>query len=185
MINANTQTKSLYGLSAEFAEPEELLEAARNAKEAGYDDIEAYSPFEVHGLTELLGHNSRWLGWMVLAAMILGVIGAFLIQWWTGAIHYPIIVGGKPLLPMPALTIIMFETAILFGGLTATAYMFISNGFPKPYQPIFNTRGIEAASRNRFFICIRTTDDNFNLQETRQFLQGLEPEPINVSEVRC
>jgi hypothetical protein len=134
-------------------------------------------------MDEVLEHDSRWLGWMVLVAMIAGIAGAFLIQWWTGAVHYPIIIGGKPYLPWPVLSIIMFETAILFGGLTATGYMLISNGFPQPYQPIFNTRGIEAASRNRFFICIRTTDDKFNLQETRQFLQELEP--INVSEVRC
>ena len=183
MINANARSAGLYGLSAEFEEPEALLDAAKQAKEAGYDDIKAYSPYAVHGLEEVLGHKSSYLGWIVLGAMIVGIIGAFLIQWWTGAVHYPIIIGGKPYLPWPVVSIIMFETAILFGGLVTAGYMLISNGFPQPYQPIFNARGIEAASRNRFFICIRTTDDKFNLQETRQFLQELEP--INVSEVRC
>src|SRR5437667_315784 len=44
----------LYGLVAEFATPEELLEATRRARSTGYRRLEAYTPFPVHGLAEAL-----------------------------------------------------------------------------------------------------------------------------------
>ncbi len=47
----------LYGCMAQFATPEELVEAARRSREAGYERIEAYSPFPVHGINEALGHK--------------------------------------------------------------------------------------------------------------------------------
>lgn len=183
MINGNGQVARLYGVSAEFATPEQLYDAAKKAKDAGYNDLKAYSPFEVHGMAELLGHDSKALGWLVYGGLLAGVVGAFVLQYWTAVIHYPINVGGRPLFTWPAFTPIMFEGAILFAALAAVGYMFIMTGLPQPYDPFFNVKNAEAASRNRFFLCVRTTDGNFHLTETRQFLQSLEP--IKVSEVRC
>ena len=180
--NGNTQA-CLFGLSAEFENGEALLEAAKKAKDAGYDDIKAYSPYEVHGLSDVLGHSSASLGYIVLAAMILGIVGAFALQYWTNAIHYPLNVGGRPLNSWPAFTLIMFEGAILFGGLAAAGYMFLTTGLPTPYHPIFNTAGIEEASRSRFFLVIQVQDAKFSLQDTRSFLQTLNP--VKVSEVPC
>jgi hypothetical protein len=37
----------LYGLVAEFTTPEEILEATRRARQAGYQALEAYTPFPV------------------------------------------------------------------------------------------------------------------------------------------
>jgi len=39
---------------AEFASPEELLEAARRAFAAGFRKMDAYSPFPVDGLAEAI-----------------------------------------------------------------------------------------------------------------------------------
>ena len=181
--NTGNAQACLFGLSAEFETSDELLAAAKKAKDAGYEDIKAYSPFEVHGLSDVLGHKSSALGFIVLSAMILGIVGAFALQYWTNAVHYPLNVGGRPLNSWPAFTLIMFESAILFGGLAAAGYMFVTTGLPTPYHPIFNTSGIEEASRSRFFLCIQVTDEKFSLQETRQFLQTLEP--VKVSEVPC
>jgi hypothetical protein len=174
---------SLYALTAEFYDGEELLEAVREARAAGYTDIKAYSPYEVHGLSEELVERSNFLGWLVLAALILGVVGAFALQYWTSVTHYPLNVGGRPLNSWPAFLLIMFEAAILFGGLATAGFMFVRNGFPQPYDPIFNATNFGSASRNRFFMAIEQSDNKFNLGDTWQFLQSLEP--IKVSEVRC
>src|SRR4051794_7406083 len=49
-----------YGVIAEFTEPQELLDAANKAREAGYTELDAYSPFPIHGLAEAIGfHHSR------------------------------------------------------------------------------------------------------------------------------
>ena len=54
-----TETRAhLYGLMAEFDEPEPLLEAARRAHAEGYRQMDAYSPMPVEGLAEAIGFRS-------------------------------------------------------------------------------------------------------------------------------
>jgi hypothetical protein len=47
-------SEKLYGLLVEFSDPDRLLEAARKVRAEGYRKAEAYTPFPVHGLTEVL-----------------------------------------------------------------------------------------------------------------------------------
>ena len=54
------EQKSLYGLMAEFASPQALLDAVRRCRQQGYRDLEAYSPFSIDGLPAALGfHRNR------------------------------------------------------------------------------------------------------------------------------
>ena len=47
--------KRLYGLVAEFESPDQLLDAAHRAREAGYCSIDAFSPMPVEGLAVAVG----------------------------------------------------------------------------------------------------------------------------------
>jgi hypothetical protein len=44
----------LYGLMAEFENPNDLVEATRKTREAGFKKIDAYSPYPIEALTEAL-----------------------------------------------------------------------------------------------------------------------------------
>jgi hypothetical protein len=59
--------------------------------------------------------------------------------------------------------------------------MIALNGLPMPYHPVFNVPQFDAASRDKFFIIIFSTDKNYDPIRTRQFLEGLDP--ISVAEV--
>jgi len=48
----------VYGLLAEFPQPENLLAAATAARAAGYRRMDAYTPFPVHGLSEAIGFHT-------------------------------------------------------------------------------------------------------------------------------
>jgi hypothetical protein len=61
--------------------------------------------------------------------------------------------------------------------------MFLMNGFPTPYHPVFNVPRFALASRNRFFLCIKARDPRFDLQSTRAFLEGMHPREVNTVEV--
>ncbi|MGJ3239679.1 MAG: DUF3341 domain-containing protein [Anaerolineae bacterium] len=171
----------LFGLSAEFSGPEALLEAAKKAKDAGYEKIKAYSPYEIHGLSDVLGDDSSLLSWLVLLGLLGGIAGAFAMQYWTSVIHYPLNLGGRPLFVWPNFLPIMFEAGILGGALAAVIYMFVRNGLPAPYHPIFNAEVTGAVSTTSFVMVIEVTDDQFDMQDTRQFLTSLNP--VTVSEV--
>ena len=41
----------LYGLLAEFDDPDDLVKAAQRAHAEGYRRMDAYTPFPVHGLS--------------------------------------------------------------------------------------------------------------------------------------
>lgn len=172
---------SLYGLMAEFNDPDALLDATRAASKAGYKNMDAYSPLPVHGLSEALGQSYSKLPWIVFCGGIIGALTGFGLEYWVSVIAFPINVGGRPMNSWPAFIPIMFEVTILFSALTTVISLFALNKLPMPYHPVFNAPGFDRASTDRFFLCIEATDPAFDVGKTRQFLE--EQGPNAVSEV--
>ncbi len=174
-------TASLHGVMAEFASADELLAAAHRTREAGYKDVDAYSPFPIHGMDEALKLPKSLVPLCVLIGSLLGTALGFGLEYWVSVLAYPIMVGGKPYFSWPAFIPVAYETTILLGGLTAAISMLMINGFPTPYHPVFNVERFSHAMVDRFFLCIEATDPKFNPEETKKFLEGLHP--YEVSEV--
>jgi len=167
----------IYGLMAEFDSPTALVAAARRAREAGYRKMDAYSPFPIEELSEVLHQRDR-LPLVVLIGGIVGGASGFLFQYWASAIDYPINVGGRPLLSWPSFIPVTFEMTILVAAFAAVLGMLGLNGLPMPYHPVFNVPRFEYASRNRFFLCIESADPLFNKEGTGKFLESLEPREV-------
>ncbi len=171
----------IHGVAAQFSDSGDLLRAAKKAYDAGYREMDAYSPIPVHGLPEAIGCKKSKVP---ILAFIGGFGGAglgFLMQAFLSVHAYPLEVAGRPFLTWPAFIPITFESGILIGGLSACIGMFILNGLPQPYHPMFNLEGFDRASSDKFFLCIESTDRRFDKSNVTEFLQGLSPE--NVAEV--
>src|SRR5947208_13581632 len=104
---------NLYGIMAEFREPEQLLDAARAAYRAGYRKMDAYSPYEVEGLAEAIGFRKTRVPLVVLLGGICGALIGYAMQWYSAVIDYPLNVGGRPLHSWPTFVPITFELTVL------------------------------------------------------------------------
>lgn len=178
MATPLSEAVELYGVMAEFDSPETLLEAARESRQAGYREVDAFTPYPIEELSHELGHHHSRLPLIVLIGGIIGAVGGFALQYWTAVINYPLVVGGRPLNSWPAFVVPTFETTILCASLAAVLGMFFLNGLPMPYHPVFNNPRFALASRDRYFLVIKVKDPKFDLTETRSFLEGLHPNGV-------
>src|SRR6185369_15156856 len=128
----------VYGVLAEFAGPSELTHAVRQAREAGYTRLDAYTPFAVEGVNEALGLHRNWLPLLVLLGGITGAVGGYFMQYYASVISYPVNIGGRPLHSWPMFIPVTFELTILAAAFAAVLGMLALNGLPRPHHPLFN-----------------------------------------------
>lgn len=173
--------QSLYGLMAEFATPEQLIDACAAAHAEGYRKMDAYSPLPLEELHHAMHIPDSPLPKFVIVGGTLGMIGGMGLLQWISQVAYPMNIGGRPLNSWPSFIPITFETTVLLAGLTTFGALVGLCGLPLPYHPVFNVPRFKLASRDRFFLCIEAEDPRFDLQRTKEFLATLHP--FDVSEV--
>ena len=164
---------TLYGLMAEFDDPNALTEAAKRTYAEGYRKTDAYSPFPIEPVWEALGVHDRPVSFFVLCGGIFGMFAGFGLCYWVSTIAYPLNIGGRPLHSWPAFIPVTFELTILVAALAAVLGMLALNGLPMPYHPLFNVPAFASVTRDGFFLCIEARDPKFDRTETRSFLEGL------------
>ena len=168
----------IYGLMAEFDSPADLVKAAHRTYEEGYRKIDAYSPFPIEELAEAIGFHRSGVPLVVLVGGILGCVGGYMMQYWIHVINYPINVGGRPFNSWPSFVVVTFETTILGAALAGVIGLLLLNRLPMPYHPVFNVDRFMRASQDGFFLCIESADPKFDMQETKEFLQSLQPREV-------
>jgi Alternative complex III, ActD subunit len=171
--------KPIYGLMAEFDNPTALVAATRAAREKGYRKLDAYSPFPIEELSDALHLHKNKLPLIVLCGGILGGTLGYLLQYYVTVIYFPINIAGRPLHSWPAYIIITFEMTILVAAISAVLGLFALCGLPMPYHPTFNVPRFALASRNRFFLCIESSDPMFDHDGTVEFLESLEAREVS------
>ena len=163
--------EDFYGALAEFKSPEDLLAATRKAREAGYRNLDAFTPFPVEGLDRILRFSRPTISFVGLGGAIAGASTALAMQFFTNY-DYPLNVGGRPIYPISAFAVVTFELTILFSALAMLFGMLWQNGLPRLSYPVFNGERFHRASKDRFFLCIGADDANFDPGETLAFLSG-------------
>jgi hypothetical protein len=164
----------LFGLMAEFSRPEDLIEAARRARAAGIERLDACSPFPLEDLGEILHIHDDRVPWLTLAGGILGAATGYGMQVYTN-LAYPILIGGRPLIATPAFMLITFELTILFAVLFAIGGMLVLNRLPRLNHPLFGVPSFDLASSSKFFLVVFSDDPTFRPDRTRAFLESLRP----------
>jgi len=161
------------GLLAEFDSAEALLEATKRARDEGFRNIDAFSPYPVEGMADVLAlKGDHRVGWITIAGGAFGFLGMLAVQLFVNW-DYPIEVGNRPLFAWPAFFVVDFELMILCAVLFAVVGMFIMIGLPKLYHPLFGAPRFGLASEDKFFLYIDAADPKFDRARTRGFLGSL------------
>ncbi|MCL4783615.1 MAG: DUF3341 domain-containing protein [Bryobacterales bacterium] len=158
-----------YAVATTFDTSHELLSAIRGIRKKGYRKLDAYTPFPIHGIDEALGERRSKLGFVIGGGALAGILTALGLQWWTAAVDYPIIIGGKPFFAIEYAVPITFELMVLFASFAAVFGMLAFNGLPRFNHPIFNYENYA-----------RVTDDGFVLVVERD---GNHFEPVAIVEL--
>ena len=167
-----------YGLLAEFDTTTEIVVAAEKIRDAGYTKTDAFSPFPIHEMDEALGIKRTILPYMVFGGGVAGLLLGLALQIGTHVFEYPIIVGGRPHLSLTAFIPPAYELTILLAAFTAVFGMLLLNGLPKPYHPVFNVPRFGLVTREKFFLLIESKDPNYNYEETKAFMETLNPQEV-------
>ena len=75
MTETFSDRHGMYGLMAQFENPEQLARAANRAYAAGYRNMDAYSPMPIDGLAEAVGFRRNWVSSIVLFFGLCGCRG--------------------------------------------------------------------------------------------------------------
>src|SRR3954469_4276344 len=86
----------LSGVIGFFDDPEVLVDAMHKVRDANYQHFDSFTPYPVHGLEHAQGLKRSPLPFVTFAAGLAGFSLAFLFEFWTSAVDWPLIVGGKP-----------------------------------------------------------------------------------------
>lgn len=194
MASTHEKQAPIYGIMAEFLNPQELLDAVKQTRAAGYAKLDAYMPYPVESIShEVSDHKKSPVSKIVLCGGLTGALTGITFQGWAmgafpllqdltyklfGYSGYAFNIGGRDYFSWPAFIPVTFELTILFSAFSAVIGMFAVNGLPAPYHPVFNVKSFERASVDRFFLVIESEDPKFDQQSTTTFLEGLHPQEV-------
>ena len=162
-------------LVAEFPNPEPMLAATKALREEGWQ-VELYTPFPVKGMKEALGFTDRTVPRAFVVGGLVGAVGGFLMQVYPNVV-YPLDIGGRPMVAVPAFMLITFELLVLCSVLAGIGTMFARNRLPRLHYPLFDASRFHLASDDRFFVSL-ALGDGADEEKARHALERQAPSSI-------
>ncbi|MEJ7608351.1 MAG: DUF3341 domain-containing protein [Bryobacteraceae bacterium] len=169
-----SKDRTIYAVIGEFDRPETLVSAGHAVHhEHGYKKLDALTPFPVHGIDDAIGVPRSILGYIVFACGVFGLANAVLLVWYTGAVDYPLVIGGKPLFAWEFAMPPIFELTVLFSAFGAVFGMFALNKLPQFYHPTFNYTKFRGVTDDRYLLVVEASDARFDIERTPALLESL------------
>ncbi len=165
----------VYAVGALFDNPDKIINAAKKVKSDGFKYFDINTPYPLHGMDDAMGLKSSKLGYVTLFFGFAAATFILSFMWWTLAISYPLVIGGKPYFALPAFVPITFEFTVLLGVLSTVIGM-IAVVFNLPFNshPLHDTEYMKNVSSDKYGLVIEAADPNFESEEKiREYLKNL------------
>lgn len=162
-------TQAKHALLASYEYLDSTVDAIEKLRKAGFKAVKAYAPYPEHHIEHALGYGQSPVRVFTLVGGLTGTATGFAFTSWT-SMDWPLVVGGKPIVSIPAYVIIAFELTVLFGALATVIGLFILSKLPdvKPaviYDPEF--------SAGRYGVYVEASPER--VDEARRILEAEEP----------
>ncbi len=163
-----------------FDDEDVLLHAIDNIRGAGVKIYDVFSPYPIHGIDDALGiERSR----LPIAAFFYGMCGlafALWLQIYTLGFDWPMIIGGKPHIALPAFIPVSFELTVFFTchGMVITFYT-ISKLYPRIKTPVLDVRSTD----DKFVMAIELDEHSSQLPKLTQLLRENGASEVNQKEM--
>lgn len=148
-----------------FNEVDTAVQAIDGLRDAGFDDIEVYSPLPQHDLEHALHLPESPVRMFTLVGGLTGAASGFALATWT-SLDWPLITGGKPIVSLPPFVVIAFELTILIGALSTVLGLFINTRLGKKHPELIYDPSFSAGT---FGVMALTGPDR--LPDARRVLQ--------------
>ena len=170
------------GLTGIFTDPNLVISAAETLRDAGYTRFDFHTPYPLHGLDDAMGVKKTILPYISLAAAMAGAAVAIHLQWFTGAVDYPLIIGGKPMFALEPSIPIAFELTVLLSSIATVVGMFGLNGLPRWFSKWQNDPHFLRSTDDAFVVTVDAGDPLYNSEKTRALLEAAGADQIRVVE---
>jgi hypothetical protein len=159
-------------LLAGFDSLQGLQHALERLREAGLEVLDTYTPGPVR-----TGASGSTLPLAMCAAGMAGFVACFVLMTYADVVAYPLNIGGRPAFAWPAFVPIAFEVGALCAMVAGFLGYFLVCRLPQLYDPVDECDSFRRASRDGWFVAIRTGDAEAAAR-ARTLLDTLQPTSV-------
>jgi hypothetical protein len=155
---------------AEFDHQRRFVEAARRAQESHYRVVEAYTPYPVEELSEIIAHHPSRVRPAMFTGGVLMAASAYGLEYYSAVFAYPFNSGGRPLDAWPAFMLVPFATGILLAAICGFAMFLREAGLPGLSNPVLASDGLGRASQDRFVLSVQYVQEDRDASAVAEFM---------------
>ena len=145
-----------------------LFPAVKKMRNAGYKIQDVYTPFAVHGLDHALGMRETSLHTAGFIYGITGTTTALSCMSWIFTKDWPLNIGGKPNLPLPAFIPITFELTVLF----AAVGMVLTFCYLCQLAPFVRKHHFHPRATDDYFVMVIECTERTNVEDLQAYMKS-------------
>ena len=153
---------------ASFEYLDSMVNAIRRLRKAKFS-VRAYAPYPEHHIEDAMGYRQSPVRVWTLVGALTGTATGFAIAIFT-SVDWPLVVGGKPMVSIPAFVVIAFELTVLFGALATVIGLFVLSRIPNLKPPVIYDPEFTAG---RYGVYVEA--EGARAREARRILEDEEP----------
>jgi hypothetical protein len=177
---AMSKDRKLFGLTALFTKPDDIINAANKVAHKGYTKWDVNTPYPLHGMDGAMKLKPSKLGYVTLICGLSGTAMALILMWFTLSVDYQLVIGGKPFFALPAFIPVTFELTVLLATVsTVVAMLAIFFGLPSNNHALNDTDYMKKVSLDHYGIVIEASDPDFDEEKVTELLKSLNPESVD------